>query len=180
MPISIRVSGSELFDESTSRIFTVPAQTLVLEHSLVSISKWESKWHKMFLETPKKTGPEFLDYLRCMTINKNVDPAIYYCLSQENINDIVEYMDDPMSASHVNEFGRSGPHENVSSELIYYWLFTYGIPIDVEKWHINRLLMLLKIFSRKNSKASKADMAAMNKYRSELNKKRCAELGTRG
>lgn len=180
MPIPILVEENELFDESTGRFIIVNPQKLIIEHSLVSISKWESKWHKMFLETPNKTGQEFLDYIRCMTINKDVNPLAYYSLSQQNITDIVKYMEDPMTASHVNEFGRSGPHENVSSELIYYWMFTYGIPIEVEKWHINRLLMLIKIFSRKNSKATKGDKAAMARYNAELNRKRCAELGTRG
>lgn len=180
MPLPIHVKAVELFNQATGTFYYTDPQTLILEHSLVSISKWESKWHKMYLETPNKTADELIDYIRCMTINKDVNPLTYYCLSQQNITDIVKYMEDPMTASHVNEFGRSGPHENVSSELIYYWMFTYGIPIEVEKWHINRLLMLIKIFSRKNSKATKKDKAAMARYNAELNKKRCAELGTRG
>jgi hypothetical protein len=180
MPLPIKVEIDEMYDEETNRFISFKPQTLILEHSLVSISKWESKWHKMFLETNNKTGEEFLDYIRCMTINKDVNPFAYYALSQKNIDDIVKYMDDPMTASSVNTFGRSGPHERVSSELIYYWMFTYGIPIEVEKWHINRLLMLIKIFSRKNSKMSKADKAAADRQRAELNRKRCAALGTRG
>lgn len=180
MPISIRVSGGELFDESTSRIFTVPAQTLVLEHSLVSISKWESKWHKMYLETPKKTTEELIDYIRCMTINKNVPDYVYYALSQENVTEIIKYMEDPMTASTVNFYGKTGNHEAVSSELIYYWMITFGIPVEFEKWHINRLMMLIKICSKKNSKPSKADKAAADRRRAEINRQRCAKLKTRG
>jgi hypothetical protein len=134
----------------------------------------------MFLETKEKKPLEFLDYIRCMTINKDVDPLTYYTLSQKNIQDIIEYMQDPMTASTVNFYGNQGRHEPVSSELIYYWMFTYGIPIDVEKWHINRLLMLIKIFSKKNSKPTKADKAAQLKQMAEINRQRCAALGTRG
>lgn len=180
MPKPIRVEASELFDEETNQFILVKSQTLIIEHSLVSISKWESKWHKMFLETKEKKPLEFLDYIRCMTINKDVDPLTYYTLSQKNIQDIIEYMQDPMTASTVNFYGSQGRHEPVSSELIYYWMFTYGIPIEVEKWHINRLLMLIKIFSKKNSKPTKADKAAQLKQMAEINRQRCAALGTRG
>lgn len=180
MPLTIEVDGSNLFDEATETFVSVGSQTLILEHSLVSISKWESKWHKMFLETKNKTGEEFLDYIRCMTINKNVNPYIYYALSQKNITEIVKYMEDPMTASFVSDNARGGRHEPISSELIYYWMFSYGIPIDTEKWHINRLLMLIRIFSKKNTKPTKADKAAEAKRRAEINKQRCARLGTRG
>lgn len=180
MPLTIRVEATELFNSATNTFVETQPQTLVLEHSLVSISKWESKWHKMYLETKNKTNEELLDYIRCMTINKNVPSYVYYALSQKNITDIVNYMEDPMTASTVNDSRKSGTHERVSSELIYYWMITFGIPVEFEKWHINRLLMLIKICSKKNSKPSKADKAAADRRRAEINRQRCARLGTRG
>jgi len=180
MPKPIRFEATEMWDERNNEFIIVKPQTIIIEHSLVSISKWESKWHKMFLETKDKTQMEFLDYIRCMTINKDVNPFCYYALSQENLQDIVKYMEDPMTASSVTFFGNPGHHEPISSELIYYWMFTYGIPMEVEKWHINRLLMLIKIFSKKNSKPTKADKAARAKQMAELNRKRCDALGTKG
>lgn len=180
MPLVIHVKEAELFNQANGTFYYTKPCTLILEHSLVSISKWESKWHKMYLETPKKTTEELIDYIRCMTINKDVPDYVYYALSQENITDIIKYMEDSMTASTVNFYGKAGPHEPVSSELIYYWMITFGIPVEFEKWHINRLMMLIKICSKKNSKPSKADKAAADRQRAEINRMRCAKLGTRG
>lgn len=180
MPKTIYVKEAELFNNANGTFYYTKPQTLVIEHSLVSISKWESKWHKMYLETPNKTREELLDYVRCMTINKGVPDYVYYALTQENVNEIVSYMEDPMTASSVNFYGKTGQHEPVSSELIYYWMIAFGIPVEFEKWHINRLLMLIKICSKKNSKPTKADKAAADRQRAEINRMRCAKLGTRG
>lgn len=180
MPLPIHVKAVELFNQATGTFYYTDPQTLILEHSLVSISKWESKWHKMYLETPNKTADELIDYIRCMTINKNVPDYVYYALSQENIDEIVQYMNDPMTASSVYEPNSGGHHELVSSELIYYWMIAYGIPVEFEKWHINRLLMLIKICSKKNSKPSKKDKAAMDRRRAEINRQRLAKMKQRG
>jgi len=180
MPLEIKVKENELYDSVSNVFYPIPAQKLVLEHSLVSISKWESKWHKMYLETPNKTNEELIDYIRCMTINKGVPDATYYALSQENINDIVKYMEDPMTASYVFDPKTGGHHERVSSELIYYWMIAFNIPVEFEKWHINRLLMLIKICSKKNSKPSKKDKAAMDRRRAEINQQRLAKMKQRG
>lgn len=180
MPLTLHIKETELFNQATGTFFYTKPQTLVLEHSLVSISKWESKWHKMYLETPKKSNEELIDYVRCMTINKNVPDYVYYALTQDDVTEIVKYMEDPMTASSVTFYGKSGAHEPVSSELIYYWMIAFGIPVEFEKWHINRLLMLIKICSKKNSKLTKADKAAADRRRAELNRQRCAKLGTRG
>lgn len=180
MPLTIQVDGMELFNQATNQFIETKPQTLVLEHSLVSISKWESKWHKMYLETPKKTSEELLDYVRCMTINKNVPEYTYHALSQKNIDDIVRYMEDPMTASSVYDPRTGGHHERVSSELIYYWMISFNIPVEFEKWHINRLLMLIKICSKKNSKPSKKEKAAMDRRRAEINQQRLAKMKQRG
>lgn len=180
MPLTLYVDSTELYDSSTRTFIQVKPHKLVLEHSLISISKWESKHHKMWLESKDKTGSELLDYIRCMTINGDVPPTVYYALSRQNLSDILAYMDDPMTASNVYDPPSKGHSELVSSELIYYWMIQYGIPFECEKWHINRLLMLIKICTRKNSVMSKADKKAMDQRRAAINAQRKARLNTRG
>lgn len=176
MPIPIYVEPAELWDSGRRVFINTKPQTLILEHSLISISKWEAKHHKMWLETKDKTGPELLDYIRCMTINSNVPETTYYALTEKNMNDILAYMEDPMTASSVFIPPRPSRNEPVSSELIYYWMICYGIPFECEKWHINRLLMLIKICSKKSSPPSKADKAAMDRRRAAINAQRRAKM----
>ena len=180
MPLQLYVNGTELFDSERRMFIQVKPQKLVLEHSLISISKWEAKHHKMYLETKDKTGLELLDYIKCMTINGDVPDVVYYALSEQNFNDILTYMEDPMTASSVYNPPRKNHQERVSSELIYYWMIQYGIPFECEKWHINRLLMLINICSRKSSTLSKADKQAMDQRRAAINAERKAKLHTKG
>lgn len=180
MPLTVYIDGTELFDSERRMFIQVKPQKLVLEHSLISLSKWESKHHKMWLETKDKTGNELLDYIRCMTINGDVPETAYYALSEKNMRDILDYMEDPMTASYVSDPPNRGHSEPVSSELIYYWMIQYGIPFDCEKWHINRLLMLVKICARKSTTMSKADKRAMDARRAQINAQRKARLGTKG
>ena len=180
MPKTIYVAGAELYDNAKGMFIDVKPQTLVLEHSLISLSKWEAKHHQMWLEKKDKTGAELLDYIRCMTINGNVPDTTYYALSEQNFKDILEYMEDPMTASSVYEPPRKSRNEPVSSELIYYWMIQYGIPFECEKWHINRLLMLIRICSRKSASMTKADKKAMDQRRAAINAQRRARLGTKG
>lgn len=180
MPLSIFVDGTELYDERRQMFISINPQKLILEHSLISISKWEAKHHKLWLDSAKHTGSELLDYIRCMTINSGVSDTVYYALSEQNLKDIMSYMEDPMTASSVYEPPNRGRSEPVSSELIYYWMIQYGIPFECEKWHINRLLMLIKICNRKTGSMSKADKKAMDQRRAALNAQRRARLKTRG
>lgn len=157
-------------------------QVLQLEHSLVSISKWESKWNKAFLGKQTKTEEEILDYIRCMTINKNVDPSVYSHMTEQNFNDINAYINAPMTATCIPET-KDGKKNNdvVTSELIYFWMVSYSIPVEFEKWHINRLLTLIQVCDIKNSpnkkKMSAKEIASRN---AAINAKRKAKLGTRG
>lgn len=179
MPKTIYVAGAELYDNAKGMFIQVKPQSLVIENSLISLSKWEAKHHKMWLENQNKTGEELLDYVRCMTIN-NVPDVTYYALSDQNMKDILDYMEDPMTASVVYDPPGRSRSEPISSELIYYWMLQYGIPFECEKWHLNRLLMLIKICTRKASKMSKADKRAMDQRRAAINAQRKARLGTRG
>ena len=180
MPKQIYVAGAELYDNAKSMFIDVKPQTLVLEHSLISLSKWEAKHHQMWLEKNDKTGTDLLDYIRCMTINNNVPDVTYYALTEQNFKDILDYMEDPMTASSVFEPPRKSRSEPVSSELIYYWMIQYGIPFECEKWHLNRLLMLIKICSKKSSTPSKADKKAMDQRRAAINAQRRAKSGAKG
>ena len=176
--LEIIVKGMELFDDEKNEFFTVKTQTLKLEHSLVSISKWESKWHKSFLSSSDKTNEEILDYIRCMTINQ-VDPNVYKILSRDNIDEIEKYIEDPMTATTIVS-ENSGRREIITSELIYYWMVSYRIPLDCEKWHLNRLLTLIKICNAKNQPAKKMSGREIYNQNRLLNEARRRKYHTKG
>ncbi len=155
--------------------------TLSLEHSLVSLAKWESKWCKPFLSNDKeKTYEETLDYIRFMTVTQNVDPRVYENLSRENIQKINDYIEAPMTATTIREKGGKGSKEIVTAELIYYWMIALQIPFECQKWHLNRLLMLIRVCNVKNQpskKMSKRDVMSRN---TSLNAARRKAMGQRG
>ena len=156
-------------------------ETIVLEHSLVSISKWESKWHKPFLSDKPKTAEESLDYIKCMTITQNVDPSLYKFLSKENYEQINKYIEDPMTASWVNDVnGKKSSREVITSELIYYWMIALNIPVEFQKWHLNRLLMLIKICNAKNQPPKKMSKGELMRRNRSLNAARRKASGSRG
>lgn len=168
---------SDVWDESRQEFLSFPGAILQLEHSLVSLSKWESKWHKPFFSKnpndPKeqKTPEETLDYIRCMTINKNVDPTVYNFLTQENVEAINAYISDPMTATIINESKTPGESnkkingEFITSELIYYWMVALNIPFECEKWHIERLLTLIRICNIKNDPPKQNRKEALQQHR---------------
>lgn len=165
--------------------YTTKETALTLEHSLVSISKWESKWKRPFMSTQKGfTRIELQDYVRCMTLTQNVDPLVYNALSKQNYNDILKYMEDPMTATTINDksIPKKGPMggEIVTSELVYYWMTALNIPFECQKWHFNRLMTLIRVASIKQQppkKMSKRDVMAQNK---SLNAARKARLRSHG
>lgn len=180
--LRITIPAAELFDESTESFIYKKEQTLVLEHSLVSLSKWESKWNKTFLTKEDKTTEEVIDYVRCMTVTQNVDPEVYFRLSSQNVDDINAYIDAPMTATVINRQNRKGGfnREKVTSELIYYWMIALNIPFECQKWHLNRLLTLIEVCEIKSQppkKMSKREIAARN---SALNEARKQKLKTHG
>lgn len=181
--LQIVVPGVELYDEE--RNLFIPAQkdqTLQLEHSLVSLSKWESKWHKAFLSKREKTSEEVLDYIRCMTITRNVDPTVYDRLTSENILQINNYIEDSMTATYFAE-DKTKPkasREVVTSELIYYWMIAQGIPIECEKWHLSRLLTLIRVCNVKNEPPKKMSRKSILSQNSALNAARRKRYNTKG
>lgn len=172
----------EDYKEETNEFFIIPEIHLELEHSLISIQKWESRWNKPFLDKKKKTKEELIDYIRCMTIKPALDPLLYWYISNNNVERIVRYIENPMSATTVtHKFDSAGVTRNeiVTAEVIYYWMFKLGIPIEVEKWHFNRLYKLLEVFDAKDNqkKLSKAEAA---RERMRLNAERRARYNSAG
>lgn len=179
--LRIEVPETELYDEKRQEFIAVKRQTLQLEHSLVSVSKWESKWHKPFLDKTEKTYEETIDYIRCMTLTQNVDPNVYLALTPENLFQIQLYIDNPMTASTVRETpSRPGTGERVTSELIYYWMISLNIPMECQKWHLNRLFMLIRICNIKNAPPKKSSKRDIMRRNAALNAARKRKYGTRG
>ena len=179
--LQITVPSIEFYDETRKLFVSTKEQTLQLEHSLVSISKWESKWHKAFLTNAEKTVEETIHYVKCMTLTQNVDPMVYSCLTEEHFKLINEYISDPMTATVVPEDKRGKANrDTVTSELIYYWMTALNIPVKFEKWHLNRLLTLIKVCNHKNQpekKMSKRDVISRNRA---INEARRKQLNSKG
>lgn len=175
MPIKIDVAGHELWNEKTEEFIIVKPTSIVLEHSLVAISKWESKWHVPFLsKKTQKTNEQIEDYIRCMCVTQNVDPNVFKVLSEKNINDIKNYIDDPHTATTFsnNDHNSKGSSEQITSELIYYWMVAAQIPWECQKWHISRLLTLINICSIKNAPPKKMSKRELAQRNHNLNKAR--------
>lgn len=178
--LKIMVPSGELYDERTERFITVNGRELQLEHSLVSISKWESKWKKPFLSGAAKSREETIDYIRCMTISQNVDPNVFLGLSEANIDAVNRYIDDPMTATTFKNSQKKPNRQIITSEIIYYWMISLEIPMECQKWHLNRLLTLIRVCDEKNQpgkKKSRKDVIAENRA---LNQMRRARTGSRG
>lgn len=180
--LQIVIPAIEMWDESKEEfVETKEQKTLQLEHSLVSLAKWESKWNKAFLSKKEKTDEEILDYVRCMTITQNVDPEVYTRLTPENYKVINNYIEAPMTAAHFAEDPtRSGSREPVIAETIYYWMIALNIPPEYQKWHLNRLLSLIRVCNIKNGpqkKVSKRDVMTRN---AALNAARRKQLSSKG
>lgn len=178
--LSIHIPESEVFLEDVQEFRTIKSQDLHLEHSLISLAKWESKWCKPFLGKGEKTDEEIMDYIKCMTVNQNVDPLVYTFLTNEDILKINDYIASPMTATTFNNSNKKGSREVITAEIIYYWMVSFNIPFECQKWHLNRLLTLINVCGIKNQppkKMSKKELASRN---SALNAARRKQLGSLG
>lgn len=181
MPLRIVVTGEEFFDDSTSTFIEKEETVIHIEHSLVSMSKWEAFFEKPFLSTSDKTNEEVLEYIRMMILEPDFPPDIIGRLSSENMKDIRDYIDSPQSATTFGEMPQKKSRgEVVTTELIYYFMVAFTIPFECETWHINRLFSLIKICNIKNSKPEKVSRAEIARRNHELNAKRKAQLNTTG
>ena len=177
--LEIIVPGREFFDEDKNEFVVTKSTKLTLEHSLISLSKWESKWEKPFLSSDK-TVPETIDYIRCMTLTQNVDPLVYNSLNNENVQDVVKYIEAPMTATKVKSQKYARNSETVTAELIYYWMIALNIPFECQKWHLNKLLTLIEVCSIKNQPQKKMSRSEILRSNRELNAARRAKYKTKG
>ena len=178
--LQIIVPATEQWDEIKQEFVYTKEITLQLEHSLVSLSKWESKWCKPFLSKEDMTAEETIDYIRCMTITQNVNPEVYTCLSDENIAQVRDYIQAPMTATFFRKENGPPSREIITSELIYYWMITLNIPFECQKWHLNRLLTLIRVCNIKNQPAKRRSQREFMEYNTALNEARRKKLNSKG
>lgn len=183
--LNLVIPAGEYFNPKTNEFIQVKEKSLSLEHSLVSISKWESTWHKPFLGKEKKSKAEILDYVRCMTLTQNVNKSDYYRLTESDFAKIEAYIDDPMTATTftINKKNETPSRKNstvITNEIIYYWMIEYGVPMECQKWHLNRLLTLIRVCKINNSPKKKMSQKDLLNRNRNLNASRRKALGTRG
>lgn len=182
--LTLNIPSSEWFDENRMEFYKVEPCALQLEHSLISLSKWESKWKKPYLNPSSPiTRDEFLDYVRCMTISRNVNPLVYESLSPELIATIQDYINDKMTATWFSKDQKEKGITRgriVTSELIYYWMIAQNIPAEYQKWHLNRLLTLIEVCNAENSPKGKMPTEEILRRNKELNDQRRRAMHTNG
>ena len=179
--LTLKVAQTEYFDDDKQEFVKVGGFTLELEHSLVSLSKWESKFEKPFLDNKPKTNEEALAYIECMIISPEYPENILDYITQDHVHEINAYIDAKMSATWFNDKGpQRRSSEQITSELVYFWMLSYQIPNECENWHLNRLFNLIKICSIKNAKPKKVGKSEQLKQQRDLNAQRRAAMGTSG
>jgi hypothetical protein len=182
--LTLIVPAEEAFNSQTEEFETLPEITLELEHSLVALSKWESKFEKPFLSKTAKTTAETLGYVQAMILDPKISPGVIFRLKSEHITQVNEYIESKMTATTFGELPEEGRSrvrpETITSELIYYWMVAYNIPFEVERWHLNRLFALIRVCNVKNSKPKRMSKSELARRNRELNDRRRKELGTTG
>ena len=194
----ITIPGEELWDARRAEFTSTKAVTLRLEYSLVSLSKWESKWHIPFFDdSMEKTPEQMQDFVRCMTVTQGVDPTVYARLTVENLNAIYRYMEDPMTATWFAGEGRPGEKNQngttkrrarrrppgtwkvLTSEVLYSRMFQAGVPIECERWHLNRLMTLIRVCQEEQAPPRKMSRKDALRQRRELNAARMKKYGAK-
>jgi hypothetical protein len=179
--LTIVIPSAEQYDEEKNEFSTLNKEkTLQLEHSLVSLSKWESKWEKPFLEKGEKTIEETIDYVRCMTITQNVDEDVYKFLTNENLRQIRDYIAAPMTATTFSLNEKTINRDIITSEIIYYSMIALNIPFECQRWHLNRLITLINVCNIKNTPPKKMTRREAARRNFELNAARRKMLNSQG
>lgn len=179
--LTIEVPLGEGYDEEKEEFVVTSSFKLELEHSLVSLSKWESKFEKPFLSDKEKTLEETLWYVKAMTLTPNVPDDIYEKLTKENVESISDYINGKQTATWFREDNKkSFNQEIITGEIIYYWMLTLNVDKACDNWHLNRLITLIRVTNEKNAPPKKVSRAEMARQRSELNRKRLAQSTNRG
>lgn len=176
------IPAIDAYDEQSEEFITIDEQVLELEHSLIALSEWESKWCKPFITKEPKTYEETIDYIKCMTLTPNVDPVIYSFLTEKHIEQVNNYIEAPMTATTFNNTGKGkASNEYITNELIYYWMTALTIPFDpCETWHLNRLLTLVQVCNLKNQPPKKMSRRAVMNQNAMLNEARRAQYNMKG
>lgn len=179
--LEITTREDEFYDERADKFIQIPACTLTLEHSLISLAKWESRWHKPYFDGLAKSSAEDLDYIKCMVIGNVKDDHVFSTLSTENIYTIKEYINNPMTATTFQK-KTSGKNkkEVTTAETLYAHMFAHRIPMDCQKWHLNRLLTLLRVCDLQNAPREKMSKKQTASWNAEQNAARRAKYNTRG
>lgn len=179
--LRLSIPAVDMWDEEQECFIVSDEQTLCLEHSLVSLSKWESKWNKPFLSRETKTQEETVDYIRCMTIGEEAEYSVYANLSSENLDKINKYINASMTATTFsNTPGRGGRNNIVTAEIIYHWMIALQIPSEYENWHLNRLMTLIRVCEAKNSPGKKMSSGEAMRRQAQLNAARKQKMHSRG
>lgn len=180
--LEILIPKTELYDSNNNRFVNIEEQTLRLEHSLVSLSKWESKWHKPFLsDRYETTYEELMDYIKCMTITQNVKPEVYNAITAKHIEQIKEYINTQQTATYFSKESEGTlDGKEITSELIYYWMCELEIPWESQKWHLSRLITLIKVFNAERQPQKKRSESEMWADYEALNKSRREKLNSKG
>lgn len=178
--LTLKVPGREFYDENKNEFVYTEACVLELEHSLISLSKWESKWNVPFLGKANKTDEQTLDYIKHMSISRNVNPEVYLGLSNENIEAVNAYISQPMTATTFRDEGKGRSTEVITAEIIYHWMIAHSIPFECQKWHLNRLLTLIRVCNIKNAPAKKMSRRELMNRNRALNESRRQSLNTTG
>lgn len=181
--LKITIPDVDGWDQYKEEFVKIKGSVLTLEHSLISLQKWEAKWHKPYLSDKAKTPEEMIDYIRCMSLTQNVDDDIFNYIPESEIKKVADYIDNPMTATTFSNGGLPGngrKGEIITAEIIYYWMIALNIPMEYRKWHLNQLLTLIRVCEIKQSpgkKMGKGELAARNRA---LNAQRRAKMHTHG
>lgn len=180
--LTLVIPDQELFNDVTQEFVDIKGRELRLEHSLVSLSKWEGIYHKPFLSKEDKTHSETINYIKCMTVTQNVPDSVYKAVTADNIAQVSAYIENPMTATVFNEQEREKTinREVITAEIIYYWMVALQVPMECQKWHLNRLLTLINVCNIKNKPASKMTRAQIMARNRALNAERLAKMKTSG
>ena len=178
--LQITIPAIEEWDEINETFISTKAQTLQLEHSLVSLAKWEAKWHVPFMSDKEKSIDQLRDYVRCMTLTQHVNPEVYRYLTAENFKEINAYIEDPHTATWFSDNLKGKARRVVTAELIYYWMVALQIPFECQKWHLNRLITLIRVCNEEQQPKKKMSKSAIMRQNAALNAARRKKYGTKG
>ena len=180
--LEIRIDGKEFWNQEKEEFVNTKGITLRLEHSLISISKWEAKYKRPFLSDGPKTLQETYDYIAFMSLDRNVSMTELEGITEEDYKKILDYIHDPMTATKISNNAKNKQSSNhvLTSEEIYYDMTALNIPFECEKWHLNRLLTLIQIASIKNEPPKKMSKGEIYRQNAELNRARRAKYHSRG